>query len=69
MNQLAEDYDIRCATVGTDPWTHIYREFNSVADELTWEARRGRTGRWIDFVYLRQQRRCIRRIRGGWDGG
>eukprot|EP00959_Pyramimonas_sp_CCMP1952_P254445 5314715-Pyramimonas_sp.AAC.1 len=69
MNQLAEDYDIRCATVGADPWTHIYREFNCVADEFTWEARRGRTGRWIDFRHLRQQRHCIKRIRGGWDGG
>eukprot|EP00959_Pyramimonas_sp_CCMP1952_P259965 5435156-Pyramimonas_sp.AAC.1 len=42
---------------------------SSAADELTWEAKRGRTGRWNDFGYLRQQRHLIRQIRGGWDGG
>eukprot|EP00959_Pyramimonas_sp_CCMP1952_P377611 7909714-Pyramimonas_sp.AAC.1 len=50
----------------------VYREGNERADELTWEARRGNTGRIYNHDIIQEIRNHnikINALRGAFDGG
>jgi len=59
-------------SAGHDIWKWVYREGNTMADRMTWNARRGRQERVFDLRFIQecqQKTTTISGIRGAFDGG
>ncbi len=68
--ELAACFNLRPAALGREIWRHEFREDNTRADELTHEARHGRTFyRTHCYLYPFETYLVPFAIRGGFDGG
>ena len=63
------NYNARCPSLGANLWKHIYREGNTQADQLTWDARNNNVHKTYNRYYILNNRSSISSIWGCWDGG
>ena len=68
---MSEFYGVRPPCQGADLVRHEYRENNTIADNLTHQAREGHQHKWIDVRFLQHpfsNVKCVG-LRGAFDGG